>query len=131
MTIVGEAANGQEAITQALELHPDVILMDLYMPELSGVEATRQIVQSSPHTGILVLTMLEDDASVFAAMRAGARGYLLKGADQAEVLRAITKPTRGHGIIQSQVVYTEPAILMTVLHEVKSNNLMSIGGETF
>jgi DNA-binding NarL/FixJ family response regulator len=73
LAVVGEAANGQEAITQTLELQPDIILMDLHMPELNGVEATRQIVQVSPRTGILVLTMLEDDASVFAAMRAGAR----------------------------------------------------------
>ena len=89
MTVVGEASNGEEAITLAAELQPDIILMDLHMPGLNGIEATRRIVQVHPHIGILVLTMLEDDASVFAAMRAGARGYLLKGADQAEVLRAI------------------------------------------
>lgn len=98
MSVVGEAANGREAITQALELQPDIILMDLHMPELNGVEATRQIVQASPHIGILVLTMLEDDVSVFAAMRAGARGYLLKGADQAEVLRAISVAAHGEAI---------------------------------
>lgn len=88
--VVGEAANGEEAIAQAAELQPDTILMDLHMPGLNGVEATRRILQVSPHVGVLVLTMLEDDASVFAAMRAGARGYLLKGADQAEILSAIT-----------------------------------------
>jgi DNA-binding NarL/FixJ family response regulator len=87
MTVVGEATNGEEAITQATELQPDIILMDLHMPGLNGIEATRRILQASPRIGILVLTMLEDDASVFAAMRAGARGYLLKGADQADVLR--------------------------------------------
>jgi DNA-binding NarL/FixJ family response regulator len=88
--VVGGAANGEEAIAQAAELQPDIILMDLHMPGLNGVEATRSILQVSPHIGVLVLTMLEDDASVFAAMRAGARGYLLKGADQAEILSAIT-----------------------------------------
>lgn len=103
MSVVGEAANGQEAITQALDLQPDIILMDLHMPELNGVEATRQIVQASPRTGILVLTMLEDDASVFAAMRAGARGYLLKGADQAEVLRAIEVIAHGEAIFSPSI----------------------------
>lgn len=103
LAVVGEAANGQEAIAQALELQPDIILMDLHMPELNGVEATRQIVQASPRTGILVLTMLEDDASVFAAMRAGARGYLLKGADQAEVLRAIDVIAHGEAIFSPAI----------------------------
>jgi DNA-binding NarL/FixJ family response regulator len=88
LTIVGEAASGEEAIARATELLPDIILMDLNMPGVNGVEATRRILQAQPHVGIIVLTMLEDDASVFAAMRAGARGYLLKGADQTEVLRA-------------------------------------------
>ena len=103
LVVVGEAANGQEAITQALELQPDLILMDLHLPELNGVEATRQIVQASPRTGILVLTMLEDDASVFAAMRAGARGYLLKGADQADVLRAIRAVAHGEAIFSPSI----------------------------
>jgi DNA-binding NarL/FixJ family response regulator len=98
LVVVGEAANGKEAITQARELQPDIILMDLDMPELNGIEATRQITQTNPHTGILVLTMLEDDASVFAAMRAGARGYLLKGADQTDVLRAISVLVHGEAI---------------------------------
>jgi DNA-binding NarL/FixJ family response regulator len=103
LAVVGEAANGQEAVKQALELQPDIILMDLHMPELNGVEATRHIVQASPRTGILVLTMLEDDASVFAAMRAGARGYLLKGADQAEVLRAISVVAHGEAIFSPSI----------------------------
>src|SRR5215467_1823118 len=97
-TVVGEAANGEEAIDRAAELQPDIILMDLHLPGLNGVEATRRIVQASPHIGILVLTMLEDDASVFSALRAGARGYLLKGADQTEVLRAISVAAHGEAI---------------------------------
>jgi DNA-binding NarL/FixJ family response regulator len=103
MMVVGEATDGEEAITQAEELQPDIILMDLHMPRLNGVEATRRIVQASPRIGILVLTMLEDDASVFAAMRAGARGYLLKGADQAEVLRAINVVAHGEAIFSPSI----------------------------
>ena len=97
------AANGEEAIVLATELKPDIILMDLHMPGLNGIEATRRIVQASPRIGILVLTMLEDDASVFAAMRAGARGYLLKGADQAEVLRAISVVAHGEAIFSPSI----------------------------
>jgi DNA-binding NarL/FixJ family response regulator len=103
MAIVGEAANGEEAIARAAELQPDIILMDLHMPGINGIEATRQILQINPHIEILVLTMLEDDDSVFAAMRAGARGYLLKGADQAEVLRAITAVTHGEAIFSPPI----------------------------
>ena len=87
--VVGEAATGDEAIALAASLQPDVILMDIKMPGINGIQATREIVHTSPHIGILVVTMLEDDDSVFAAMRAGACGYLLKGANQAEILRAI------------------------------------------
>jgi DNA-binding NarL/FixJ family response regulator len=103
MAVVGEASGGEEAIVQAAELQPDIILMDLHMPGLNGIEATRRIVQAHPHIGILVLTMLEDDASVFAAMRAGARGYLLKGADQADVLRAIGVAAHGEAIFSPPI----------------------------
>jgi DNA-binding NarL/FixJ family response regulator len=103
MTVVGEVTSGEEAITQATELQPDIILMDLHIPGLNGVEATRRIVQAHPHIGILVLTMLEDDASVFAAMRAGARGYLLKGADQVDVLRAIGAAAHGEAIFSPPI----------------------------
>lgn len=103
MTVVGEAADGEEALAQVAVLQPDIILMDLHMPGMNGIEATRQIAQTSSRIGILVLTMLEDDASVFAAMRAGARGYLLKGADQSEVLRAISAIAHGEAIFSSQI----------------------------
>jgi DNA-binding NarL/FixJ family response regulator len=93
--LVGEAQSGEEAITLAAELKPGVILMDLRMPGTGGIEATREILSRSPDTGILVVTMVEDDDSVFAAMRAGARGYLLKGADRDEMLAAIRAV--GHG----------------------------------
>jgi DNA-binding NarL/FixJ family response regulator len=87
--VVGQAGDGRRAVELALDLQPDVVLMDLHMPELNGVEATARIVGSSPHIAVVVLTMMEDDDSVFAAVRAGARGYLLKGARRSEIRRAI------------------------------------------
>lgn len=101
--LVGEATTGDEAIEQAGALQPDVILMDVQMPGLNGIEATRRIVQMSPHIGILVVTMFGDDASVFAAMRAGARGYLLKGAKHAEMLRAIRAVGSGEAIFSPAI----------------------------
>ena len=96
--VVGEATTGEEAIVQAKALQPDVILMDIKMPGINGIEATREIVGVCPHIRILMITMLEDDESVFAAMRAGARGYVLKGANQAELLRAIRAVASGEAI---------------------------------
>ena len=87
--VVGSAADGRTAVDMALALQPDVVLMDLHMPGLNGVEATARIVTSSPHISVLVLTMMEEEESVFAAVRAGARGYLLKGARRTEILRAL------------------------------------------
>ena len=98
MDLVGEATTGAEAVEMARELQPDVVVMDLHMPEVNGIEATRSIVETSPHVGVLVLTMFEDDRSVFAAMRAGARGYLLKGSDHDETLRAIRSVGAGEAI---------------------------------
>ena len=98
MQVIGEAATGDEALTQAHTLQPDVILMDLKMPGMNGIEATRRILYTSPHIRILVVTMFEDDDSVFAAIRAGARGYLLKGAAQDETLRAIRAVSHGEAI---------------------------------
>jgi DNA-binding NarL/FixJ family response regulator len=96
--VVGEAATGVEVVERTLELQPDVVLMDLHMPELNGIEATRSIVESSPHVGVLVLTMVEDDDAVFTAMRAGARGYLVKGSSQAEILHAIRAVGSGEAV---------------------------------
>src|SRR5437588_5221209 len=89
MEVVGEATTGDEAVARAMELQPDLILMDIKMPGTNGIEASRRILQNSPHIGILILTMFEDDNSVFAAMRAGARGYVLKDTDEEEIVRAI------------------------------------------
>ena len=107
--IVGEAVSGDEAVTQALALQPDVILMDLKMPGLNGIEATRRILHTSPRIGILVLTMFETDETVFAAMRAGARGYLLKDVDQEDVIRAVQAVSRGDAIFS-------PAIAERLIH---------------
>lgn len=98
LELVGEASNGQQAVEMAAQCQPDVILMDLQMPGMSGIEATGAIVATSPHISILVLTMFEDDNSVFTALQAGARGYLLKGALKADILRAIRGVSRGEAI---------------------------------
>ncbi len=96
--LVGEATTGEEAVALAAELQPDVVLMDIQMPGGNGIEATRRIVRESPHIRVLMVTMYEDDNSVFTAMRAGARGYLLKGALKAEILRAIRGVASGEAI---------------------------------
>ena len=96
--VVGVAASGPEAIEIASRLTPDVVLMDINMPGIDGVEATRRIVDAAPHVAVLVLTMHDDDETVFAAVRAGARGYLLKGAQRAELLRAVRAVAAGEAI---------------------------------
>ena len=101
--IVGEAETGDAAVTQSLALLPDVVLMDLQMPGGSGIEATRQIVAASPTTRILVVTLFEDDDSVFAALRAGARGYVLKDTDEEEMIRAIRAVANGEAIFSPAV----------------------------
>lgn len=88
--VVGRAADGAEAVALAAELRPDVVVMDIQMPELNGIEATRRVLAQQPGVGVLVFTMGEDDGTLLSAMRAGARGYLVKGASQEEVTRAIT-----------------------------------------
>jgi DNA-binding NarL/FixJ family response regulator len=103
MEAVGEAATGEEAVALAGELQPDVVLMDVQMPEANGIEATRRIVAQSPHIGVLIVTMFEDDASVFSAMRAGARGYVLKGAKYDEMLRAIRSVGGGEAIFSPRI----------------------------
>ena len=101
--VVGEASNGDEVIAKAAELHPNVILMDLKMPGMNGIEATRRIIQGQADIGILVITMFDDDDSVFAAMRSGARGYLLKDADKDELVRAIVAVERGEAIFSPAI----------------------------
>jgi DNA-binding NarL/FixJ family response regulator len=95
LEVVGEAQNGEEVVALAARLAPDVVVMDLSMPGTNGVEATRRIVAAQPSVAVLVLTMLDEDESVFSAMRAGARGYVVKGADTDDVLRALESVARG------------------------------------
>lgn len=96
--LAGAATTGTEAVEMARQTQPDVVLMDLHMPGLNGVEATRQIVADTPHSAVVVLTMFDDDDSVFAALRAGARGYLLKDADQAQIRQAVRAAAAGQAI---------------------------------
>ena len=96
--VVAEAQTGAEAVALAIEHEPHVVLMDLHMPDTNGIEATRRIVAERPEVGVLVLTMAEDDDAVFAAMRAGARGYLVKGSNQAEILHAVRAVGAGEAV---------------------------------
>jgi DNA-binding NarL/FixJ family response regulator len=101
--VIGEAATGEEAVALAADLQPDVVLMDLQMPSVNGIEATRRILQESPNIRILVVTLFEDEDSVFMALRAGARGYVLKDADEEEMVMAIRAVGRGEAIFSPNV----------------------------
>ena len=101
--VVGEAGDGEQALAVAAELVPDVVVMDLHMPVMNGIDATRALTAAQPSVAVLVLTMLEGDDSVFAAMRAGARGYLLKGADRAEIARALAGVAHGEIVFSSGI----------------------------
>lgn len=101
--VVGEAVDGPDAVRKATELRPDLILMDLNLPGFSGVEATRRVRRASPSTAVLALTMVADDDTVLAAMRAGARGYVLKGAGQEELLAAIRSVAAGGAVFGAGV----------------------------
>ena len=101
--VVGEATTGKETVDRALALQPDIVLMDLQMPEGGGLTAIRSLTSANPETRILVVTLFEDDESVFAALRAGARGYVLKDADEDEMIRAIQAVARGEAIFSPAV----------------------------
>ncbi|MEO3781724.1 response regulator transcription factor [Actinocorallia sp. B10E7] len=101
--VVGEAENGPAAVKLAHDVQPDVVVMDLHMPGGNGIEATRTITRTSPHIGVLVLTMFRDDDSVFAAMRAGARGYLLKESGAEEIARAVRAVAAGEAIYGPEI----------------------------
>jgi DNA-binding NarL/FixJ family response regulator len=96
--VVGEAADGEGAVREAHLSHPDIVLMDIRMPGLDGIEATRRIRAGVPQTRVLVLTMYDDDSTVFTAMQAGAQGYLLKEAEQEEIVRAVRGVVAGEAI---------------------------------
>ncbi|MGY1782741.1 response regulator [Geodermatophilus sp. SYSU D01036] len=101
--VVAEAPDGTEAVAAALRERPDVVLMDVQMPGLSGIEATRRLVEQWPEARVLVLTMVADDEAVFAAVQAGALGYVLKGAGQAEIGRALESVAAGQGVYGAEV----------------------------
>jgi DNA-binding NarL/FixJ family response regulator len=101
--VIDEASMGKEAMAKAATLHPDVIVMDIHLPDVSDIEATRRILQSGLHTAIVMLTMLEDDDVIFAAMRAGAIGYILKSADEQQIVRAIHAAANGEALFSPAV----------------------------
>jgi DNA-binding NarL/FixJ family response regulator len=122
MHLAGECDTGEEAVTIAETLQPDVILMDIQLPGMNGIEATRQIVRGSPHIIILMLTMFDDDQSVFSAMSAGARGYVLKGAAHDELLRAIEAVANGAAIFSPSIA----AKMMMFFARIEEHNNRSI-----
>lgn len=101
--VVGEAVTGEEAVRLAEELQPDLVIMDIRMPKLDGLEATRQITTANPRILVLMLTMVDETESLFAALRSGARGYLVKGADQEDTLRAIRAVANGQGVFSPKM----------------------------
>ena len=103
LQVIGEAASGAEAVRAAADLVPDVVLMDLLMPEMDGVEATRRLCQVSPHSQVVVLTSYHDDEHVFPAIKAGARSYLLKDIGPAELADAVRAAARGEAVIHPRV----------------------------
>jgi DNA-binding NarL/FixJ family response regulator len=110
VAVVGQAADGRAAVELVAETEPDVVLMDLQLPELSGLEATRQILDSQPGTAVLVLTMFEDDGTVHAAITAGAVGYLLKGADGEDILAAVHSAAAGQAVFGAALAQRLPAL---------------------
>ena len=101
--VVGQAANGREALQQAETLHPDVVLMDVRMPEMDGVAATRELSVRFPEVKVIILTTFEDDETVFEGLKAGARGYLLKDISSEEMADAVRKVAVGEALIQSRI----------------------------
>jgi DNA-binding NarL/FixJ family response regulator len=101
--VVGEAATGEEVVEKVAQARPDIVLMDIQMPGINGVEATRRVLERDPSIGVVVVTMFEDDDSVLAAMRAGARGYILKGADAGEVLKVVRAVAEGEAHFGSEI----------------------------
>ncbi len=121
--MLAAVSDGHNAVREAVTRHPDVLVMDIRMPGLDGIEATRLIARDAPDVAVLILTMHEDDDSVFAAMRAGARGYLLKGAEQDEIVRAIRAVAAGEAIFGPGIArrvlgyFAEPATARSAVSE--------------
>jgi NarL family two-component system response regulator LiaR len=122
LIVVGEAGNGQEAVEMARRLKPDVVLMDVQMPVLDGVQATALITQESPATRVIILTMYRQDQYVFEAIKAGARGYLLKDIDELELVEAVRAVHRGEALVN-------PTLAARLLDEFRCLSLAASGGE--
>ena len=114
MEIVGEAGNGREAVTMSEQLKPDVVVMDVAMPELNGIEATRRVTEANPHTRVLALSMHKDSVYVREILRAGARGYLLKDSVDVDLLAAVRAVAKGEG-------YLSPGVSDTVLSDYRKH----------
>jgi DNA-binding NarL/FixJ family response regulator len=114
MDIVGEASNGREALEQAAKLTPDVVVMDVAMPELNGIEATRRLSEATPHSRVLALSMHKDSVYVREILRAGARGYLLKDAVDEDLIAAVRAVSRGEG-------YLSPGVADAVLTDYRQH----------
>jgi DNA-binding NarL/FixJ family response regulator len=125
--LVAEAADGEEAVALAESVHPDVALLDINMPGLNGVEAARRILKAAPTVGVIMVTMLEDDASVFSAMRAGARGYVLKGARHEELLQAIRAVAGGQALFGPAIA----ARMMNFFENVEANLKPTVPEDAF
>lgn len=125
--IVGEAATGEETVALAEKLQPDIILMDINMPGMDGIQATRRILRTNPTIGVIVVTMLEEDASLFSAMRAGARGYVLKGAHHQELLQTVRAVAGG------QVLFgpSTASRIMGFFQDIEADLKPSLPKETF
>ena len=119
ITVVGAATDGEDAVRKAVELRPDVVLMDLNMPRCNGVEATERLRGLRPDTAVVVLTTFSDDAWVFAALQAGARGFLTKDAGPQEILRAITDVAAGHAQF-------DPAVQRRLLDALNNGNRFAV-----
>ncbi|WP_396278745.1 response regulator [Kibdelosporangium aridum] len=113
ITVVAEATNGREAVEETVKHRPDVLLVDLQMPDLNGIAATREVLKAAPDVAVLVLTMFHDDESVVSAMRAGARGYILKGAGQEDIVRAVRGVAAGEAIFGQNVAHRVLDLLAT------------------
>ncbi|MDP4508702.1 response regulator [Nonomuraea turcica] len=124
MEVAGTASSGREAVRATVVLAPDVLVLDIQMPEMSGIDAAREVVAAAPGVAVLMLTMYEDDESVFAAMRAGARGYVLKGAEQDEIVRAIRAVAAGEAIFG-------PGVARRVLGHLTAPQPRAPAGEPF
>jgi DNA-binding NarL/FixJ family response regulator len=105
LQVIGEAAGGEEALKLARELQPDVVLMDVKMPGMDGVEATRRLLEVMPHARVLMLTVSEEEENLFAAIQAGARGYILKNADADELLQAIERVHAGEAMLSPVMTF--------------------------